>query len=417
MKTKIVQFKVILILLPLFSFSQDHGIKFRKDLKWQEILSLAKKENKYIFVDCYTTWCAPCKRMSLNIFPREDVGKIMNEHFINVQVQMDVTRNDNQQIKNWYNDAKELYNQYQIKAFPTLLFLSPNGHLVFRSEGADDAQAFLSAARLALDEFSRNNYETLLSKYRKGAKDSATLRNLSLLAESIGDVSFAHKVANIHIKSINNPLTSDNISYIAKFTKYPNDKGFELYNKFPEQIARIMGEGDYYAIDRAMAILHKNDSNFTNISSNPNWDSMTTNLSKKYNHIIAQKAVADFKYRYYERNNQWPQYISAVIMYINDYYPEESFTKGINYIAWNIFDHSNEPKELEYALNLSQRTLIYEPQDVYNMDTYANLLYKLGRTKDAIALQKLAVQLSGLDDREALQANLLKMTEGKKTWN
>ena len=49
--------------------SQDttKGIHFVNGLSWQEVLQKAKAENKYIFVDCYATWCGPCKAMDKEV--------------------------------------------------------------------------------------------------------------------------------------------------------------------------------------------------------------------------------------------------------------------------------------------------------------------------------------------------------------
>ena len=35
----------------------------------------AKAENKLIFIDCYTQWCGPCKKMSKEVFPQASVGE------------------------------------------------------------------------------------------------------------------------------------------------------------------------------------------------------------------------------------------------------------------------------------------------------------------------------------------------------
>ncbi|MBO9572315.1 MAG: hypothetical protein J7497_08925, partial [Chitinophagaceae bacterium] len=35
----------------------DSGINFEVRLTWQQIKDKAKAENKFIFVDCYATWC------------------------------------------------------------------------------------------------------------------------------------------------------------------------------------------------------------------------------------------------------------------------------------------------------------------------------------------------------------------------
>ena len=59
------------------------GIVFKKD-DWSAILAQAKAEDKLIFVDAYTTWCGPCKKMDRDVFPQMEVGSFYNAMFINV---------------------------------------------------------------------------------------------------------------------------------------------------------------------------------------------------------------------------------------------------------------------------------------------------------------------------------------------
>ena len=83
------------------------GVHFDHRLSWQEVLEKAQKENKYIFVDCYATWCGPCKWMDKNVYQVDSVGTIVNESFISVRIQMDTSGQDNDKIKEWYPIARD----------------------------------------------------------------------------------------------------------------------------------------------------------------------------------------------------------------------------------------------------------------------------------------------------------------------
>jgi hypothetical protein len=48
------------------------------------------------------------------------------------------------------------------------------------------------------------------------------------------------------------------------------------------------------------------------------------------------------------------------------------------------------------------------------MDTYANLLHKLGRTPEAIVWEQKGMALAS--DKESFQKNIAKMKKGEKTW-
>ncbi len=62
---------LVLALAGLFistsSMAQNRSVEFEHS-KWSKVLKKAKKENKLIFVDCYTSWCGPCKMMAKDVF-------------------------------------------------------------------------------------------------------------------------------------------------------------------------------------------------------------------------------------------------------------------------------------------------------------------------------------------------------------
>jgi hypothetical protein len=52
------------------------------------------------------------------------------------------------------------------------------------------------------------------------------------------------------------------------------------------------------------------------------------------------------------------------------------------------------------------------------MDTYANILYKMGKKDDAITWEQKAADLSAsADEKAGYQATIDKMKKGEKTWN
>ena len=57
--------------------AQNREIKFEQG-NWAGILEKAKKENKIIYLDCYTTWCGPCKWMAKNVFTNDTAADFYN---------------------------------------------------------------------------------------------------------------------------------------------------------------------------------------------------------------------------------------------------------------------------------------------------------------------------------------------------
>ena len=69
--------------------AQNRSIDFEQTKEWKKVLKKAKKEKKLIFVDCYTSWCGPCRYMTDSIFTRQVSGDYFYKRFISVKYDID----------------------------------------------------------------------------------------------------------------------------------------------------------------------------------------------------------------------------------------------------------------------------------------------------------------------------------------
>ena len=126
MKNKIgILFVALLSVTLMTSASKDTdtGISFKK-VTLEKAMELAEHSDKIIFIDCYTDWCGPCKRMAKTSFKDEAVAKLYNKNFINLKVEME---------KN--PDGREIAAKYKIRAYPTLLMIDSDGNLIKKVVG------------------------------------------------------------------------------------------------------------------------------------------------------------------------------------------------------------------------------------------------------------------------------------------
>lgn len=109
------------------SAQEGKGIQFFKGT-WAEAKAAAKQQHKMIFVDAYTDWCGPCKQMDKFVFPQEEVGSTYNESFINVKLNAEK------------GQGPKIADTFNIRAYPTFLFLNSEGSLVMKIIGERDAE-------------------------------------------------------------------------------------------------------------------------------------------------------------------------------------------------------------------------------------------------------------------------------------
>ena len=92
----------------------------------------AQADQKIVFIDFYTTWCAPCKILDNTTFKDEQVIRWLTEHTVAIKVDAE------KQV--------ELAKKYRIDSYPTLVFVKPDGTEMDRIGGVIPSEAFLAEA-------------------------------------------------------------------------------------------------------------------------------------------------------------------------------------------------------------------------------------------------------------------------------
>jgi thiol-disulfide isomerase/thioredoxin len=427
MKTNLKKIKIIslatlvcmIIFLPnLKSYAQAEvkGMHFEHGLSWQQVLEKAKKENKFIFIDCYTTWCGPCKMMSAQVFPLEEVGQFYNEKFINIKVQLDTTKNDNDEVKSWFAAGKELVDKYNINAYPTYLFFDADGQVVHRAVGSSDAITFIKKGKDATSP--ETQYYTAKRLYQSGKKDEALLFKVSRLSTEAYDRPFSEQVSKEYLATQKNLLTEDNIKLLSTTIQKSSDAGFTellnntaLFDKYnypgysTEAIHNIIAMEEIFP---AVAPGGKKP------EGNTNWGAILKKVEKKYP-AYAKETVSFYKIVMARNTNNWPAFSTAVTDYLK-LYSKNTSADILNDYAWSIFEKCDDIACINKALNWSKQSLAANKTQHMFIDTYANLLYKSGKNKQAIEWETKARDLATGDEAKGYQATIDKMAKGEKTW-
>ena len=183
-------------------------------------LEKAKAEGKLVFVDCYTSWCGPCKMMAEKVLPLKEVGEYMNAKFVCVKVDMEKS------------EGPKLAQRYSVSAYPTFLVLKADGSLMHRVVGATlDGQEFIKKVDAAFDENSAANMD---AEYMAGNRKMDFLLKYTKALLAAGDMQRAKAVAADIIASLDDaqrctetywfiyetpalsPLGSGNLAYFKR---------------------------------------------------------------------------------------------------------------------------------------------------------------------------------------------------------
>ncbi|WP_256005324.1 thioredoxin family protein [Pedobacter deserti] len=458
--------------------ANSQGIHFEKGLSWEQVKAKAKKENKYIFLDIYATWCGPCKVMDRNVFSEKNVGDFINGNFIAVKVQTDSTMLDSKEIMSWRADAAKIKKEYQVKAYPTYVFLMPNGQIAHMVTGAMPEQVFLAESERALNPESQ--YRTLLQRYTKGERDPGFVRYLAKRANEVGQKAEARKIAVSYINSLTEDKMYDpeNIRFIYSNTKTSADKGFQFFLKNGDKIAQAdtFWKPMFIKGLPAKIIIEENITPyFRDCDGKPDWAVVKNILVSKFgktgkeiwetdksgwifkydirpfldrnpsiNQIEAECAkrksevdeekILGFIVLYYLNASSEPKadlnmICDRVVHFWDKYverFPNKISLNIMNQQAWFIFERSMDKKHLESAMRWAKKGVEISPpsidlnvdQNTRIIDTYANLLYKLGRIKEAIEWEEKAIKIAPDSNGllKTVQKTLADMRAGLPTW-
>jgi len=443
--------KQLLIVSTLFiamsSFAQ--GIVFEQGT-WKQVLEKAIQTNKPIFVDVYTTWCGPCKKMSSEIFPLAEVGAVYNTNFVCYQIDAEK------------GEGIDFAKKYEVKAYPSYLFIKPDGTLFSRALGSMPAKDFINVATAALADLNDpKSIEEWDKEYLTRKNETAFLLSYMDKRSKLGKSN--DQLFDEYLRLIpEEELTSD---IVVK--KYANDGQQMKVNSFAydnllknrsKYFGKLFGYTDVFLMAGVMNTMRE--------AAKLKDEQLLEKAIKAYDQLPGsslQKQRDEIYMEYYQRTENINKYLkyatgfcnkylmkiskdsidkkdqlalklienqiksgvlakidSVQLAQLRQYYAHaerDKVSESLNNVAWKFFETTSDKKALNDALSWSKHSLEIYPENPMWMDTYANLLYKLGKNEEAVALEEEALELVSKESKEGFKNTLQKMREGQKTWD
>jgi thioredoxin-related protein len=324
----------ILILIVLISpiWSEKTETLFEK-LSWKEALAKAKKEKKFIFLDAYADWCAPCIWMNQKVYTNEEVKKTLREKFISIQIDFD-------------KEESELKKKLKIDSYPILLFFNSKGEILHRYKGPLDSKEFILEVKNS--QSSSLAYYPLKRKYELGNITSKELEKFIFATyKAWGEV--------------DNTILD---TYFSKVVEFSSLESWNIIDNFLTDI-----------VSKTFSKFQLRKSEFYKLVGKEN-------VEKKYLLTYME---------YYSKKENWEEYSKFAFQYADLYL--ESDWKSLDGIAWKLAEHIQDKKILSKAEKLAKKSIQIEP-NFLNYETHALVLLKLEKYKEAFEQTNTSIRLA-----------------------
>ncbi|HCA05798.1 thioredoxin family protein [Chryseobacterium sp.] len=350
------------------------GIKF-EDNNFAAILAKAKKENKLVFVDAYASWCGPCKLMVKNIFPLQAVGDFYNSHFVNAKIDMEK------------GEGIGLAKKYNVKAFPTYLFINGDGEEVHRTLGYVEEKDFIQFAKDAEDPNKR--LTALKQKFENGEKDPEFLKNLAGLT-IYNDSELAGRVLDRYFQQ-KTTLDQEDVQMLLSGVQSTESPLYKIFQNKKAEIIKIFPEDKYAKFDKNIKLNTAVKKSYNADTKTWNDSYFLTETQKFMTKEESEKFLKKVKASRALKDKDIPTYEKLTIELYKDYSAASS--EELNSLAWNFFENVSSKASLEKAVAWAQES-VKKDENYANTDTLANLYNKIGDKKNAKMWAEKSVQLA-----------------------
>lgn len=393
---KLMLVSILIILSTGLTKAQSDGIKFFHGTV-DQLFAEAKKQDKLIFVDCYASWCGPCKWMAANVFTDPAVGEYFNKTFICYKLDMEK------------GEGPDFDERYPVAAYPTFMFIKHDGTRVYTVVGGREATEFIQIGKNA------NNPEKWISnfeeKYAKGERNpdfllkyAYTLWESGNEYQEIANQYFATQSEAQLASAINMQAIMDLVESLGKEMTYLMTHRDAFNEKFGADI--VTEKIRIAAISKVLDLASERSDPF-------DMDVLAASVIDTFKLADGEKIKMECSIYWYLQYDIQPEIITKVGVKYLETYGNETTPQMINALGWAFYMHSDDAEVL--AIGEKWVAIAITKEDTYSIhDTWASLLYKLGDLGRAQKEARAAIELGKAEgeDVSATEELLGKILEG-----
>jgi thiol-disulfide isomerase/thioredoxin len=380
------------------SSATKNGIRFEQTT-FAELKAIAAKENKLIFIDAFTTWCGPCKQMAKNVFTDAVVGKYYNDRFINAKIDMEA------------GEGIEIARQYEVRAYPTYLFLAADGELVHRAVGSMPPSEFIMVGNAASSPEER--ISTWQKRYKGGERKPEFISAYFKRAEAAGLNVSADFQTYISDKPVEALLDSTTWDLYASYGTFAMTRELDFVKANRDKITKANPKADVNAklkdlywrpLNRAYGVGGAEGEQYKKLD--VEFRGLKLKDGDKLADLVPVNAI--------DAEAEGDKFGAAVATYYKKH-PDQN-GQWLNSMAWSFYEHVADDKLLAVAEKMAKTALSKDASNYAVADTYASVLFKRGKLTEATkaATDAITLGLKQDEDVSGTQELIKKIKEASK---
>ena len=227
------------------------------------------------------------------------------------------------------------------------------------------------------------------NQYETGNREQELLLNYASSLKTAYDMSY-QTVADEYFRTLpEQDLTKEkNWIAIRTFTPNINSYTYAAMTRLVPSFNELYGKDSVQAVFDELAI---SSLSFARQQKDSVMLKKAIAKLKESNNIELFKQGMTEEMNYYKGNKNYSKYAELAHDYINNHFLDDP--KKLNAVCWTYFQHINDKVQLAEAEKWIAQSIALEDM-YYNTDTYANLLKKLGKKKEAIVMANHAITLA-----------------------
>ena len=373
----------------------SEGIQFFVG-SWPQVLEMAELMKKPIFVYIYTSYSPECRKMEKSVFTDSRTKSFHQDNYVNAKVLL------NSAEGNAFRERFKL--SHRPSEYPAVLYFTVDGKLNNVYYGGKSQQELLSLSEKAVTTHQTTvvSQTSIPSIYTKYLDYQLQYRNGNTHPDFLYEYAY-------ELKKFNDPYRHIVDEYLTATTNLTSIKNLEFVYDFADDIhsqafdilvnkkQHFKGLYDSDKINNRIKKAIRTSVITAATTNNKSEFSDALNTISQTNLQNAKSFEVDMMALYYEKTDNWKDYISVISKHIETTSQEDA--ASLNQAAWKFAAHIDDSQALENALDWAKTAADMKAEYEYT-ETYAALLYKVGKKSKALKEGEKAIEQArkqGLD--------------------